>query len=38
VPTDGLDITIRRLIAAGITSTEVNIMTKQNPARFLGLP
>ena len=38
VPPDGLDITVRRLIAGGITSSEINIMTKQNPARFLGLP
>jgi len=38
VPSDGLDFSIRRLIEAGITNSEINIMTKQNPARFLGLP
>ena len=35
---DGLDITIQRLMEVGITQAEIDVMTKRNPARFLGLP
>lgn len=35
---DGLAITIERLLDAGITQREIDVMTKRNPARFLGLP
>tara|TARA_B100000029_G_scaffold407701_1_gene408721 strand:- start:4107 stop:4961 length:855 start_codon:yes stop_codon:yes gene_type:complete len=37
VPSDGLALSIRRLIDAGITNSEINVMTKRNPAQFLGL-
>ena len=35
---DGLSVTLPRLMAAGITQAEIEVMTKRNPARFLGLP
>jgi len=37
IPTDGFVVAIPRLIAAGITREEIDIMTKRNPANFLGL-
>lgn len=38
VHADGLDIVVARLIDAGITQAEIDVMTRRNPARFLGLP
>lgn len=38
VHTDGLDIIVSRLIDSGITQAEIDVMTRRNPARFLGLP
>ncbi|GIT15015.1 MAG: hypothetical protein CM1200mP36_07710 [Gammaproteobacteria bacterium] len=38
VHTDGLNITLQHLLEAGITQAEIDIMTRRNPARFLGLP
>jgi hypothetical protein len=38
VHTDGLNITIQNLLEAGITQAEIDVMTRRNPARFLGLP
>ncbi len=38
VHTDGFTVSIPRLIEAGMTQTEIDVMTKRNPARFLGLP
>jgi len=35
---DGLGVVLPRLMEAGITQAEIDIMTKRNPARFLGLP
>jgi len=38
VHADGLNVIVGRLMEAGITQTEIDVMTKRNPARFLGLP
>ncbi len=38
VHADGLNVIVGRLMEAGITQTEIDVMTKRNPAWFLGLP
>ena len=38
VHTDGLNVVVSRLIEAGIAQAEIDVMTRRNPARFLGLP
>ena len=38
VHADGLNVIVGRLMEAGITQTEIDVMTMRNPARFLGLP
>ena len=38
VHADGLEIIVSRLIDSGITHAEIDVMTRRNPARFLGLP
>ena len=38
VHTDGLYVVVSRLIEAGIAQAEIDVMTRRNPARFLGLP
>jgi hypothetical protein len=37
VHTDGLTAVLPRLTAAGFTQADLDLMTKRNPARFLGL-
>jgi hypothetical protein len=37
VPTDGFKLIIPRLLKAGFTQAQVDLMTKKNPARFIGL-
>ena len=37
VHTDGLVSFVTRLLAAGFTQAEIDVMTKRNPARLLGL-
>ena len=37
VHTDGLTAFLPRLMAAGFTEADLDLMTKRNPARFLGL-
>jgi len=37
LPTDGYKILLPRLLKAGFTQAELDLMTKKNPARFLGL-
>jgi hypothetical protein len=38
VHADGLNVIVGRLMEAGITQTEIDVMTKRNPAWLLGLP
>jgi hypothetical protein len=38
VHADGLNVIVGRLMEADITQTEIDVMTKRNPAWFLGLP
>ncbi len=38
VHADGLNVIVGRLMEAGITQTEIDVMTRRNPAWFLGLP
>ena len=38
VHTDGFTLSIPRLLDAGMSQTEIDVMTKHNPARFLELP
>ena len=38
VHTDGFAVSIRRLIDAGMSRSEIDVMTKRNPTRLLGLP
>ncbi len=35
---DGLNVILRRLMEAGVTRAEIDVMTRRNPARFLALP
>lgn len=37
VPTDGYKVLLPRLLKAGFTQAELDVMTKRNPARFIGL-
>jgi len=37
VPTDGYKLTIPRLLKAGFTKAQIDVMTKTNPARIIGL-
>ena len=37
LPTDGYKLVIPRLRKAGFTQAEIDLMTKRNPARFIGL-
>jgi hypothetical protein len=37
LPTDGYKLTIPRLLKAGFTKAQIDMMTKTNPARILGL-
>ena len=37
IPPDGFRIVLPRLREAGFSQDEIDIMTKRNPARFLGL-
>ena len=37
VHTDGFNVSIPRLLEAGLTQAEIDVMTKRNPARLLGL-
>jgi hypothetical protein len=37
LPTDGYKLVIPRLLKAGFTQAQVDLMTKVNPARFIGL-
>ena len=37
LPTDGFKVIIPRLLKAGFTQAQIDIMIKRNPARFLGL-
>ena len=37
VPADGLRAALPRLEAAGLSQAEIDMMTKTNPARLLGL-
>jgi microsomal dipeptidase-like Zn-dependent dipeptidase len=37
VPTDGYKLVIPRLRKAGFTQEQIDVMTKRNPARFIGL-
>ena len=37
IPTDGYKLVIPRLKKAGFTQEQIDLMTKRNPARFIGL-
>jgi microsomal dipeptidase-like Zn-dependent dipeptidase len=37
IPTDGYKLVIPRLRKAGFTQEQIDVMTKRNPARFIGL-
>jgi hypothetical protein len=37
IPTDGYKLVIPRLRKAGFTQAQIDLMTKRNPARFIGL-
>ena len=37
IPTDGYKLVIPRLRKAGFTQEQIDLMTKRNPARFIGL-
>lgn len=37
IPTDGFRVVLPRLKEAGFTQSEIDMMTKRNPARFIGL-
>ena len=37
LPADGFRWMVARLEEAGLTPAEIDVMTKRNPARFLGL-
>ena len=37
LPTDGFKLTIPRMLKAGFTKAQIDMMTKSNPARLIGL-
>jgi hypothetical protein len=37
LPTDGYKLTIPRMLKAGLTQAQIDLMTKKNPARLIGL-